>query len=68
MSTTMNAQRWLDTTLYPFETKYMRLQAGNMHYVDEGKGNIILFIHDTPTWSFLYRESIVISNFIKEKR
>lgn len=26
-----------------------------MHYVDEGSGEPILFVHGTPTWSFLYR-------------
>lgn len=31
-----------------------------MHYIDEGKGDIILFVHGTPTWSFLYRD------FVKE--
>ena len=29
-----------------------------MHYVDEGEGDIILFVHGTPAWSFLYREHI----------
>lgn len=60
MSTEINAQGWLETSLYPFENKYLQLEAGNMHYVDEGKGDIILFVHGTPTWSFLYRR------FIKE--
>jgi pimeloyl-ACP methyl ester carboxylesterase len=58
MSTQTNAQTWLDTTLYPFENKYLRLEAGNMHYVDEGQGEVILFVHGTPTWSFLYRDFI----------
>lgn len=60
MSTTAISQSWVDTNLYPFENKYLQLEAGNMHYVDEGKGETILFIHGTPTWSFLYRD------FIKE--
>lgn len=60
MSSTALSQSWVDTTLYPFENKFLRLEAGNMHYVDEGKGDIILFVHGTPTWSFLYRD------FIKE--
>lgn len=60
MSTKANAQTWLNTNLYPFESKYLRIEAGNMHYIDEGKGEVILFIHGTPTWSFLYRD------FIKE--
>lgn len=29
-----------------------------MHYVDEGAGEVILFIHGTPTWSFLYRDYV----------
>lgn len=60
MSSTAFSQSWVDTSLYPFENKFLRLEAGNMHYVDEGKGDILLFIHGTPTWSFLYRD------FIKE--
>jgi haloalkane dehalogenase len=44
--------------LYPFENKFVRVLGGQMHYVDEGKGEIILFIHGTPTWSFLYRDFI----------
>lgn len=60
MSSTAFSQSWVDTSLYPFENKFLRLEAGNMHYVDEGKGDIILFVHGTPTWSFLYRD------FIKE--
>ncbi len=29
-----------------------------MHYVDEGRGPTILFVHGTPTWSFEYRHLI----------
>ncbi|WP_417593295.1 alpha/beta fold hydrolase [Owenweeksia hongkongensis] len=58
MSSTAFSQSWVDTSLYPFENKFLRLEAGNMHYVDAGKGDLILFIHGTPTWSFLYRDFI----------
>ncbi len=58
MNLTVNAQTWLDTTLYPFEHKYIQLEDGKMHYIDEGEGDIILFVHGTPTWSFLYRDFI----------
>ncbi len=54
------AQSWIDTSLYPFKSHYHPVKAGNMHYIDEGTGDIILFVHGTPTWSFLYRD------FIKE--
>ncbi len=58
MSLSVQAQKWLDTTLYPFKNKYIQLDTGKMHYVDEGKGDVILFIHGTPSWSFLYRDFI----------
>ncbi len=60
MNTTAFSQSWVDSTHYPFENKYLDLEAGTMHYVDEGKGSTILFVHGTPTWSFLYRA------FVKE--
>lgn len=60
MHLTSFSQSWVDTTLYPFKNKYLPLESGNMHYVDEGKGELLLFVHGTPTWSFLYRD------FIKE--
>jgi len=60
MATSIKAQQWIDTNLYPFQHHYIQLQSGKMHYVDEGEGDIILMIHGTPTWSFLYRD------FIKE--
>lgn len=58
MSTSAQSQKWLDTTLYPFKHHYIQLDVGRMHYVDEGEGDIILFVHGTPTWSFLYRDFI----------
>lgn len=49
---------WLDRTEYPFESNYMDLGPGRLHYVDEGEGRPILLLHGNPTWSFLYREII----------
>ena len=34
------------------------LRDGDMHYVDEGSGPPILFVHGTPTNSFEYRHLI----------
>ncbi len=59
-STTLSAQSWLNQELYPFESKHLELKSGKMHYVDQGSGPVLLFVHGTPTWSFLYRD------FIKE--
>ena len=36
----------------------MDLSAGRMHYVDEGTGQPLLFVHGTPTWSFEWRQLI----------
>lgn len=55
----MNAQVWLNQDLYPFEKHYYNTSQGKMHYVDEGEGEVILFLHGTPTWSFLYSEQIM---------
>jgi haloalkane dehalogenase len=48
----------VDRTAYPFESKSASLRAGRMHYVDEGTGDPILFVHGTPTWSFEWRHLI----------
>jgi len=45
--------------LYPFKSHYMTMDNGaKIHYVDEGKGEILLLLHGNPTWSFLYRNMI----------
>jgi len=49
---------WLDRSEYPFEPRFVGLPPGKMHYVDEGSGDPILFVHGTPTWSFDYRHVI----------
>jgi pimeloyl-ACP methyl ester carboxylesterase len=54
----MTIPTWLDRTMYPFASKFLALPAARMHYVDEGRGDPILFVHGTPTWSFEYRHLI----------
>ena len=48
----------IDRSAYPFESRFMALRAGRMHYVDEGTGDPIIFAHGTPTWSFEWRHLI----------
>lgn len=50
---------WLDRQMYPFESHFLDVPDGKMHYVDEGNGDVILMLHGTPTWSFLYRHLIL---------
>lgn len=49
---------WVDRQPYPFQSRYLPLTAGEMHYVDEGAGDPVLLVHGTPTWSFEYRHVI----------
>jgi haloalkane dehalogenase len=48
----------IDRRLYPFESRWRELPQGRMHYVDEGGGEPIVFVHGTPTWSFEWRHLI----------
>ncbi|MCH2045661.1 MAG: alpha/beta fold hydrolase [Saprospiraceae bacterium] len=52
------ATNWLDREEYPFQSHYMRINEQRIHYLDEGKGDILLFVHGTPLWSFVYRKLI----------
>lgn len=54
--------KWLDRNEYPFKTRFHRLSAGKMHFVDEGLGEPIVMVHGNPGWSFEYR------NIIKKAR
>ncbi len=48
-----------DRRLFPFKSKWFESSVGAVHYVDEGGGAPILFLHGNPTWSFLYRGVII---------
>lgn len=47
-----------DRNEYPFTSRTFAGKEGKLHYVDEGQGRPIVFVHGTPTWSFLYRRLI----------
>lgn len=49
---------WIDEERYPFESNFLGVEAGDLHYLDEGNGETILFLHGNPTWSFMYRDAI----------
>lgn len=44
-----------DPALFPFQSRFFASSAGRVHYIDEGDGPAVLFLHGNPTWSFLYR-------------
>lgn len=43
---------------FPFESKYIEVKGSKIHYIDEGEGDPILFIHGNPTSSYLWRNVI----------
>ena len=38
---------------FPFESHYATVKGSRMHYVEEGDGDPILFLHGNPTSSYL---------------
>jgi pimeloyl-ACP methyl ester carboxylesterase len=53
---------WLNRNEYPFLSKFFHINGHKLHYIEEGQGDPILFVHGTPSWSFDFR------NIIKELR
>jgi pimeloyl-ACP methyl ester carboxylesterase len=49
---------WLDNSEYPFTSNYFDINGHRLHYIDEGTGDILLFVHGTPSWSFDFRNII----------
>lgn len=45
--------------LYPFQSNFLTLGKNNLHYLDEGKGPVMLMLHGNPTWSFYYRNLVL---------
>lgn len=51
----------MDTAIspkFPFDPKFIEVNGSNMHYVDVGEGDTILFLHGQPTSSYLWRNII----------
>ncbi len=43
---------------FPFESRYVEIHGSKIHYIDEGSGDPILFLHGNPTSSYLWRNII----------
>jgi haloalkane dehalogenase len=43
---------------FPFESRYVEVEGSRIHYIDEGAGDPMLFLHGNPTWSYLWRNII----------
>jgi haloalkane dehalogenase len=54
-----NEPGWLSKEEYPFSSRFLDVDGHKMHYIDEGAGDTLLFVHGTPSWSFEYRKIII---------
>jgi haloalkane dehalogenase len=43
---------------FPFESRFVDVLGARVHYVDEGRGPILLMLHGNPAWGFLFRHLI----------
>lgn len=43
---------------FPFESRYVNVLGSKIHFIDEGEGDPILFLHGQPTSSYLWRNII----------
>ncbi len=43
---------------FPFKSNYIEIHGSRIHYIDEGEGDPVLFLHGNPTSSYLWRNII----------
>lgn len=43
---------------FPFDSNFIEVGGSDVHYIDVGSGDPILFLHGNPTWSYLWRNVI----------
>ena len=50
---------WVSAEMYPFESRFFTTPSGHsMHFIDEGEGEPIVFVHGNPSWSFEFRHLV----------
>lgn len=47
---------------FNYPPQFVDFNGAQMHYIDEGTGDIIMALHGQPTWSYLYRKFIPVLN------
>lgn len=43
---------------FPFQSKFLEVKASKIHYIEEGQGDPIIFLHGNPTSNYLWRNII----------
>ena len=56
---------WLDRSIFPYQSRQLRIFDHELHYIDEGTGPTLLLLHGNGSWSFGFRLVILAlsSNF-----
>jgi haloalkane dehalogenase len=49
---------WITDAIFPFRSRFIAIGDARLHYIDEGTGPTLLFLHGSPMWSFMFRHSI----------
>lgn len=45
---------------YPFSPQKIKINGHALSYLDEGEGPVIVMLHGNPTWSYYYRNLVVL--------
>src|SRR5438128_2016761 len=49
---------WLPQPTFPFQSRFVEIEAKRIHYIDEGAGPALLFV-SAGQWSFMFRDVIL---------
>ncbi len=49
---------------FPYKSQFVDILGSKMHYIEEGTGDSILFLHGNPTSNYIWRNIIP---YLKEK-
>ena len=41
------------------QPRHQDIEGGNIHYCDQGQGEVVVMLHGNPTWSYFYRHLMV---------
>lgn len=44
--------------IFDFDSCFVDINGHKIHYIEKGKGKIVLMIHGNPTWSFYFRNLV----------
>ncbi|MFW6201534.1 MAG: alpha/beta fold hydrolase [Gemmatimonadota bacterium] len=47
---------WLSREEFPFRSRWLAVAGTKVHYLDEGEGPTMVFVHGGPAWLFVWRD------------